>query len=124
MADPNYSAMPDEDQALVLETMQLFSQMQTWRNVFAGQWEEVAALILPTSRNTFFYGSFNWPGQKMSEQQVDSTGMVALHRFAAILRQPPDAAEHGVARAEVRERRHHEGPAGAALVRASDPHAV
>jgi hypothetical protein len=85
MADPNYSAMPDEDQALVLETMQLFSQMQTWRNVFAGQWEEVAALILPTSRNTFFYGSYNWPGQKMSEQQVDSTGMVALHRFAAIL---------------------------------------
>lgn len=85
MADPNYTAMPDEDVALVLETMQLFSQMQTWRNVFAGQWEEVAALILPTSRNTFFYGNFNWPGQKKSEQQVDSTGMVALHRFAAIL---------------------------------------
>ncbi len=81
----NYAMTPDEDQALFMETIQLFSQLQTWRNVFAGQWEEVAALILPTSRNTFFYGNFNWPGQKKSEQQVDSTGMVALHRFAAIL---------------------------------------
>lgn len=85
MPDTNYAMMPDEDQVLVMETMQLFSQLQTWRNVFAGQWEEVAALILPTSRNTFFYGNFNWPGQKRSEQQVDSTGMVALHRFSAIL---------------------------------------
>lgn len=81
----NYAMTPDEDQVLFMETMQLFSQLQTWRNVFAGQWEEVAALILPTSRNTFFYGSSDFPGQKKSEQQVDSTGMVALHRFAAIL---------------------------------------
>jgi hypothetical protein len=77
--------MTDADQALVFDTMQLFSQLQTWRNTFAAQWEEVASLILPTSRNTFFYGNFNWPGQKKADQQVDSTGMVALHRFAAIL---------------------------------------
>lgn len=74
-----------EEEECVAECMRLFSQLQTYRNTTAGHWEEVAELILPTSRNTFFYGNFNWPGQKKTDRQVDATGMMALHRFGAIL---------------------------------------
>src|SRR6266516_4950683 len=73
-----------EEQETVYETLQEFSQYTTWRNVFAGQWEEAARLIWPEHRNTFFYGTYNWPGQKKTDAQVDATGMLALHRFAAI----------------------------------------
>ena len=38
----------------------------------------------PNPRNTFFYGSYNWPGTKKTEQQVDSTGALALQQFCAI----------------------------------------
>lgn len=82
------------------EIMQLWSQLQLWRNTFAAQWEEVAELILPTSRNTFYYGNFNWPGQKKTDRQVDATGMMALHRFAAIcdsLLTPRNMTWHGLA---------------------------
>lgn len=74
----------DAEAALVRDILQEFSQYQIWRNVFAGQWEEAAQLILPTSRNTFFYGSYNWPGQKKTDRQIDATGALALHRFCAI----------------------------------------
>jgi hypothetical protein len=73
------------EEKVVTETLQEFSQMQLWRNTTAGHWEEIAELILPSSRNTFFYGNFNWPGQKKTDRQVDASGMLALHRFAAIL---------------------------------------
>jgi hypothetical protein len=52
--------------------------------MFARQWEEVAQLILPTSRNTFFYQNYNTPGPRKTQQQVDATGALALHRFCAI----------------------------------------
>lgn len=80
----NY-AMSQEDEALLVQVQQEFGQMIVWRNTFAGQWEEIAAIVLPTYRNTFFYGNFNWPGMKKSEQQVDATAMIALHRFGAIM---------------------------------------
>lgn len=69
---------------IVNDVMQEFSQLQLMRNTFAGHWEEVAELIYPEYRNTFFYGNFNWPGQKKTDRQVDASGMMALHRFAAI----------------------------------------
>jgi hypothetical protein len=73
-----------QEDDLVAETLRVFWQLQQWRAVFAGQWEEVAELIYPEMRNTFIYGNFNWPGQKKTQQQVDATGMLALQRFAAI----------------------------------------
>lgn len=76
--------IPQDEQETVRDILQEFSQMTAWRNQFAMQWEEVAQLIHPTSRNTFFYGSYDWPGQKKTQQQIDATGMMALHRFAAI----------------------------------------
>lgn len=88
--ESNYDAgkpitMDGRDERIVRETMQEFSQMQLWRNTFAAQWEEIAQLVLPSSRNTFFFGNFNWPGEKKTNQQVDATAMMALHRFGAIL---------------------------------------
>lgn len=74
----------DEEMRQVQHIMQEFSQLQLWRNNFATQWEEVAQLVLPTSRNTFMYGSYNTPGEKKTDKQVDATGMMALARFAAI----------------------------------------
>lgn len=72
-------------EAIVQDTMQEFSQLTTWRNTFAGHWEEIAELIWPQQRNTFFYQNFNWPGLKKTDRQVDATGMLALQRFMAIL---------------------------------------
>jgi len=73
------------EDAQFFEAMQRFSQQQLYRNTTATQWEEIASLIDPPSRNTFFYGSYNWPGQKLTQRQVDATGMVSLHRFGAIM---------------------------------------
>jgi hypothetical protein len=88
-----------------------------WRNTFAGQWEETAQLIWPEHRNTFFYGSFNWPGQKKTQQQVDATGMLALHRFCRDRGLAAHAGEQQVARARGQQRLRDEGPRHAALVR-------
>jgi hypothetical protein len=74
----------DREEKIISETLREFSQYQTRRSIFAGQWEEVAQLILPTSRNTFFYQNSNSPGAKKTQQQVDATGALALHRFCAI----------------------------------------
>jgi hypothetical protein len=74
----------DRESLIVAGILREFSQYTTWRNTFATQCEEVAQLILPTSRNTFFYQNFNWPGAKKTQQQVDATGALALHRFCAI----------------------------------------
>lgn len=74
----------DKEAEKVQGAMRLFTELQTYRNVHAAQWEEAAALIEPNSRNTFFYGSYNWPGIKKTQQQVDASGALALHRFCAI----------------------------------------
>lgn len=68
----------------VQDTLKLFSELVTYRNVHAGQWEEAASLIDPDSRNTFMYGSYNFPGQKKTQYQVDASGALALQQFCAI----------------------------------------
>lgn len=80
-----YRRMTPREDEIVTEAMQEFGQMTTWRNTFAQQWEEVAELVAPTSRNTFFYGNYNFPGAKKTDRQIDATAMMALHRFGAIL---------------------------------------
>ena len=76
--------MTEREQNIFADTMKEFSELQIWRNTFAAQWEEAAELIWPTSRNTFYYGNYNWPGIKKTDRQVDATGMAALARFSAI----------------------------------------
>jgi hypothetical protein len=87
------------EEEIVHESMREFAQLQSWRAVFAGHWNEVAQLILPTSSNTFFYSNTNWPGQKKTQFQVDSTGAMALEKFAAIcdsLLTPRNMIWHGL----------------------------
>ena len=79
-----FRTISDREQGIVAATLREFGQYQTRRSMFAGQWEEVAQLILPNSRNTFFYQNYNTPGVKKTQQQVDATGALALHRFCAI----------------------------------------
>jgi len=76
--------VPQWELEIVRQIQQEFSQYQVWRSNFGGMWEETAQILLPTARNTFFYQSFNWPGQKKTQQQIDGTGGLALHRFCAI----------------------------------------
>jgi len=74
----------DRESQIVAGIMREFGQFQSARAMTAGHCEEVAQLILPTSKNTFFFESYNTPGTKKTQQQVDSTGALALHRFCAI----------------------------------------
>jgi hypothetical protein len=77
--------MTEREEKLVLDTLREWDQMKNWRYTFATQWEETAELIWPEQRNTFQYGDFNWPGQKKTDRQIDSTGMLALNTFAAVV---------------------------------------
>lgn len=77
--------LSEEEQETVRKTLKLFSELTTYRNVHASDWEDTAALIDTNSRNTFFYGSYNFPGTRRTQQQVDSTGMLALQTFVAII---------------------------------------
>src|ERR1700728_2863994 len=84
---------------IVQRAMREFAELQAQRALFAGQWEEAAQIALPTSRNTFFFGSFNWQGQKKTDRQVDMTAGLALHRFCAIadsLITPRNSFWHGL----------------------------
>lgn len=103
MPDFNLPAKPREptayEQNIVDESLREFAQMQTYRHTFAAHWEEIAELILPTSRNTFEYGNTNWPGEKKTDRQVDANGMMALSKFSAIcnsLLTPKNMMWHGL----------------------------
>jgi hypothetical protein len=81
---PEFPQNSSEEEEDVAETLRDFAQMINWRNNYGQQCEEVARLIDPESRNTFMYGSYNFPGSKKTHEQIDSTGMVALDRFVSI----------------------------------------
>jgi hypothetical protein len=88
------------EEQIVGETLLEFNALRLWRDTTASHWEEVAELVLPTSRNTFLYGNFNWPGQKKTDRQIDCSGMMALQRFCAIcdsLLTPANSYWHGLA---------------------------
>lgn len=76
--------MAHEDD-IVEESLREWNALRSGRTVFNQHWEEVAELVLPSYRNTFNEGSFNTPGEKKTERQVDSTSSVALTRFSAIM---------------------------------------
>ena len=78
-------AQSDYEEEIVTNRLHEFGQLNLWRATTASHWEEISELIDPASRNTFYYGNYNWPGQKKTDRQVDATGMMALGRFSAIL---------------------------------------
>lgn len=74
----------DYERNKVLRVTKLFYDLANYRNIYAAQCEETANLIDPDSRNTFFYGSYNFPGIKKTQFQVDASGALALQQFCAI----------------------------------------
>jgi hypothetical protein len=91
--------MDDREQGIVRDILKTFYELTNYRNIHAGQWEEAAALIDPDSRNTFFYGSYKFPGAKWTQYQVDATGPLALQQFCAIadsLITPKNRLWHGL----------------------------
>ena len=82
-----------------LKVKHKFMQEAAWRNQFAAMWEETSQVIFPEQKNTFYYGSYNFPGAKKTQAQVDSSGMIALWRFGAIcdsLLTPANMQWHGL----------------------------
>lgn len=73
------------DEEYIGKALALLSELDFHRSTFAGHWEEVAQLILPSQRNTFFRGTRNTPGEKKTQRQIDAQGQLALERYSAIL---------------------------------------
>ena len=99
MADNAPRVIGQGESDAVQRILKMFFELQNYRNIFAGQWEEAAAIGLPTSRNSFFFGSYNFPGQKFTQFQVDATVALALHQFCAIadsLITPKNRLWHGL----------------------------
>jgi hypothetical protein len=90
----------DRAERLVEESLREFAAQVTWKATFSSHAEEIAQLIDPNNRNTFFYQNYNWPGQKKTQMVVDATGMAALNKFGAILDSlltPANMMWHGLA---------------------------
>jgi hypothetical protein len=60
-------------------------QMISERSTLSSHCDEVARLVLPTYKNTFFPYSSNTIGERKTEDQIDSTSEIALSRFSAII---------------------------------------
>src|SRR3974390_1639058 len=80
----NFPPADAEEQRKVDDVYKVYAQCAIYRPTFAMQWEEVAQLIMPNMRNTFFRESYNFPGLKKTDRQIDASGMVKLIKFAAI----------------------------------------
>jgi len=72
------------EQDIVEDVYKIFNQCNLYRTTTASHWEEVAQLIMPDQRNTFYRENYNFPGLKKTDRQVDSSGMIANMKFAAI----------------------------------------
>ncbi len=72
------------EQDIVDDVYNIFQQCNLYRTTHANQWEEIAQLIFPEMRNTFYRENYNFPGLKRTDRQVDANGMVANGKFAAI----------------------------------------
>lgn len=72
------------DEEIVEETLKVFNELRVRRANHDRMNEEIASLIWPEARGLFYYPAMRWPGMKLAQYQVDSTGMIALWRFMAI----------------------------------------
>jgi hypothetical protein len=98
------SSIPREEQLrqdeVVMKGIHMFNEMSNYRATFGGHWEEVAEILAPNMRNTFYRWNINYPGVKKADRQVDASGMVANVKFAAIcdaMLTPFSSQWHGLA---------------------------
>lgn len=91
--------MTQRESAIVEAEIRRHREDVIWKSNFALQCEEIASLILPEWRNSFFFQSYNWPGMKKTQMQIDGTGAHSLGRFAAFcdsLITPRNLVWHGI----------------------------
>jgi hypothetical protein len=69
--------------ALVADILQQHSSMTAQRVNFDSTWQRIAELIDPD--NALFTQKLGWQGQRRDQFQFDSTGQLALGRFASIM---------------------------------------
>lgn len=72
-------------QNLASSLIEEFNTLSAARGNFESQWQEIAQRIIPAHSGLFFKGSMRSPGEKRTEYIFDSTAMIALNRFSAIL---------------------------------------
>lgn len=77
--------MVKKDEELVDEILRGFSFVSGDRGTWEGHWEEIAERIFPAQKETLRYGGLVNPGSKRTEFVFDSTPMIALSRFTAIM---------------------------------------
>lgn len=71
---------------IAFEVIQEYGQLSSSRGNFESQWQEIGERIYPGQSARFTPGSrLEAPGEKRTSQIVDSTGVLALQRFGAIL---------------------------------------
>lgn len=85
VSDTAAAVQDSRTKAILEESMRDWRQVVTWRSTHAGMWEEIAQILDTNSKNTFYPGNYNYPGQKKQERQIDSNGQLALDKFKAIL---------------------------------------
>ena len=70
----------------VLRYIKEYDQLAADRGTLESHWQEIAERIYPMYSRTFqSRGIYRTEGEKRNQQMVDSTGMLALDRFAAIM---------------------------------------
>lgn len=74
----------DRSKVIIEDTITRLSDMVSDRSPLNSQCEEVAALIAPSHVGSFVSPGFTRAYVKKTDQQVDSSGMIALDRFTAI----------------------------------------
>lgn len=78
---PNFANTSDDT---VQEILRQYNQLYSDRGVWEVHWQEIAERILPNDIYTF-QNNFRTAGQKRTYNVFDSTGQLALTRFAAIM---------------------------------------
>ncbi len=81
----NYSPGSAQQQDDVKQYLREFHQIYGLRGVWEQHWQEIAMVCLPGHINTFNALSIRTPGQKRMQNVFDSTAIIALERFAAVM---------------------------------------
>lgn len=75
----------DYEQDLCKELLREFEQMKSNRSNWESHWSEIAARIWPMHRNLFEALGQQTQGDKRNQEVLDSTALIGLQRFGAIL---------------------------------------
>lgn len=81
----NHRGQSPQESQLARDLLSEFQQLYGLRGVWEQHWEQIAQQILPGHIHTFNALSIRTPGQKRTQYVFDSTAILALKRFQAIM---------------------------------------